>query len=265
MMLGADTLDIGSHGLIGDMSSAALVGTDGLIDWCCLPRFDSPSVFAALLDSKSGGRFQISSDDAASTRQAYLPDTNVLQTSFSTATGTMTVTDFMPVRRDALSEDAPHEVHRMVSCDSGEVAVKCVFEPRLDYARGVTTLRPLREGVQARGGRQALNLLASVPMRIDSDRATARFPRPDGWMERQETRHSASVMMTTALSTPRPRKRSGSPSRSSTASFAPVDAQEGTSALPHAPSLRPMLTSTVGLPRESSTSRARMSDIVVNS
>ena len=180
MTLGADTLDIGSHGLIGDMSSAALVGTDGSIDWCCLPRFDSPSVFAALLDSKSGGRFQIAPTEAAPSKQAYLPDTNILQTSFSTATGTLTVTDFMPVRRDALSEDAPHEVHRMVSCDSGQVAVKCVFEPRLDYARGVTTLRPLREGVQARGGRQALNLLASVPMRIDSDRATARFPLRQG-------------------------------------------------------------------------------------
>ncbi len=79
--------------------------------------------------------------------------------------------------------------------------------------------------------------------------------------------HSAGTILSctlaTALSTPRPRKRSGSPSRSSTASFAPVDAPEGTSALPQEPSLRPMLTSTVGLPRESSTSRARMSDIMV--
>ena len=175
MTLGADTLNIGSHGLIGDMSSAALVATDGSIDWCCLPRFDSPSVFAALLDSKSGGRFQIAPTDAASTSQAYLPDTNILQTSFSTSTGAMTITDFMPVRRDALSEDAPHEVHRIVRCDSGEVTVKCVFEPRLDYARGATLLRPLREGVQARGGRQALSLLASVPLRIDDERAIARF------------------------------------------------------------------------------------------
>ena len=180
MTTGADTPDIGSHGLIGDMSSAALVATDGTIDWCCMPRFDSPSVFAALLDSKSGGRFQIAPTDAASTGQAYLPDTNILQTSFSTATGTLTVTDFMPVRRDALSEDAPHEVHRIVRCDSGEVTVKCVFEPRLDYARGVTTLMPLGEGVQARGRRQTLSLLASVPMRIDGDRAVARFTLRQG-------------------------------------------------------------------------------------
>ena len=180
MTLGADTLDIGSHGLIGDMSSAALVATDGTIDWCCMPRFDSPSVFAALLDSKSGGRFQIAPVDVASTRQAYLRDTNILQTSFTTATGTLTVTDFMPVRRDALSEEAPHEIHRIVRCDSGDVDVSCVFEPRLDYARGVTVLRPLREGVEARGGRQRLNLLASVPMLIEGGRAVARFPLRQG-------------------------------------------------------------------------------------
>ena len=183
MTLGADTPDIGSHGLIGDMSSAALVATDGTIDWCCMPRFDSPSVFAALLDSKSGGRFQIAPVDSASTRQAYIPDTNILQTSFTTATGTLSVTDFMPVRRDALSEDAPHEVHRIVRCDSGEVDVECMFEPRLDYARGVTTLMPLGEGVRARGGRQTLSLLASVPLRIDGDRgdqAVARFPLRQG-------------------------------------------------------------------------------------
>ena len=180
MTFGAHTPDIGSHGLIGDMSSAALVATDGTIDWCCMPRFDSPSVFAALLDSKSGGRFQIAPVDVASTRQAYLRDTNILQTSFTTATGTLTVTDFMPVRRDALSEEAPHEIHRIVRCDSGDVDVSCVFEPRLDYARGVTVLRPLREGVEARGGRQRLNLLASVPMLIEGGRAVARFPLRQG-------------------------------------------------------------------------------------
>ena len=183
MTLGAHTPDIGSHGLIGDMSSAALVATDGTIDWCCMPRFDSPSVFAALLDSKSGGRFQIAPVDSVSTTQTYLPDTNILQTAFTTATGRLTVTDFMPVRRGSLSEDAPHEVHRVVRCEYGEVDVRCVFEPKLDYARGVTILSPLREGVQARGGRQTLSLLASVPLQIDGDgggSAVARFALRQG-------------------------------------------------------------------------------------
>ena len=180
MKLGQHSPDIGSHGLIGDMSSAALVATDGTIDWLCMPRFDSPSVFAALLDSKSGGRFQISPASAGCGRQEYLPDTNILQTYFRTETGLMTVTDFMPVRRGLLSEDAPHEVHRIVRCESGEVDVRCEFEPRLDYARGVTVLSPLREGVQARGGRQTLSLLANVPLRIDGDRAVARFELRQG-------------------------------------------------------------------------------------
>ena len=175
MKPGGHSPDIGSHGLIGDMSSAALVATDGTIDWLCMPRFDSPSVFAALLDSKSGGRFQIAPSGPASSSQEYLPDTNILQTSFKTETGALTVTDFMPVRGGHLSEDAPHELHRVVRCESGEVDTDCVFEPRLDYARGVTVLSPLREGVQARGGRQTLSLLASVPLRIDGERATARF------------------------------------------------------------------------------------------
>ena len=180
MKLGGRSPDIGSHGLIGDMSSAALVATDGTIDWCCMPRFDSPSVFAALLDSKSGGRFQIAPAGPSSSTQEYLPDTNILQTSFTTATGSISVTDFMPVRRGPLSEDAPHEIHRIVRCESGDVEVKCEFEPRLDYARGVTILRPLREGVQARGGRQTLSLLANVPLQIGGDRATTRFRMRQG-------------------------------------------------------------------------------------
>ena len=180
--LGGHPPDIGSHGLIGDMSSAALVATDGTIDWLCMPRFDSPSVFAALLDSKSGGRFQIAPVGPAFSSQEYLPDTNILRTAFKTETGVLTVTDFMPVRGGALSEDAPHEVHRVVRCESGEVDVSCVFEPRLDYARGPTALSPLREGVQARGGRQTLSMLASVPLRIDARRggAVARFALRQG-------------------------------------------------------------------------------------
>ena len=171
-----DFLGIDSYGLIGDMSSAALVGTDGSIDWCCLPRFDSPSVFAALLDRESGGSFRIApADRAGSVEQAYVRDTNILQTSFTTGTGVLTVTDFMPVRRDPLSDEAPHEIHRIVRCDSGVVEATCVFEPRLNYARGMTVLKPLREGVQARGGRQALSLLTSVPLRIEGERATSSF------------------------------------------------------------------------------------------
>ena len=181
MTLSSQTLDIGRYGLIGDMSSAALVGTDGSIDWCCMPRFDSPSVFAALLDRNTGGGFRIAPVEAGPrAHQAYLPDTNILQTSFSTSTGVLTVTDFMPIRRGAESEGTPHEIHRSVRCDAGEVEAECIFEPRLNYARGETLLRPVREGVQAEGGRQTLSLLASVPIVIDGERAASRFKLRQG-------------------------------------------------------------------------------------
>ncbi len=170
------TAAIENYGIIGDMSSAALVGLDGSIDWCCLPRFDSPSVFAALLDQDAGGRFRIApTDDGAQSTQAYVGDTNILRTSFTTATGRMSVTDFMPPRLDDAAVDAPHEIHRVVICEDGEASARCVFEPRPDYARAWPSLTPLREGVLARGGRQALKLLSDVPLRIERGRAVGDF------------------------------------------------------------------------------------------
>ena len=83
------------------MSSAALVGTDGSVDWCCLPRFDSPSVFGALLDQDIGGRFRISpTAPCLETTQEYVQDTNVLETTFRTETGVVSIIDFMPIPDD---------------------------------------------------------------------------------------------------------------------------------------------------------------------
>ena len=80
---------IADHGLIGDLQTAALVATDGTIDWFCCPRFDSPSVFASLLDSERGGRFRISPDvDDCATKQLYLPDSASLVTRFLTPAAT---------------------------------------------------------------------------------------------------------------------------------------------------------------------------------
>src|SRR5689334_9359978 len=90
-------LPIAEHGLIGDLHTVALVGTDGTIDWYCCPRFDSPSVFGALLDADRGGRFGISPDGEEWTaKQLYLPDTAVLITRFLTPGGVGEVQDFMP-------------------------------------------------------------------------------------------------------------------------------------------------------------------------
>src|SRR5207249_10889358 len=93
-------LPIAEHGLIGDLHTVALVGTDGTIDWYCCPRFDSPSVFAAILDADRGGRFRIAPDcDGWSSKQLYLPDTNILITRFLMPDGVGEVQDFMPPPR----------------------------------------------------------------------------------------------------------------------------------------------------------------------
>ena len=92
-------LPIAEHGLIGDLHTVALVGTDGTIDWYCCPRFDSPSVFAAILDADRGGLFRISPDgEGWSSKQLYLPDTNILITRFLMPDGVAEVQDFMPPR-----------------------------------------------------------------------------------------------------------------------------------------------------------------------
>src|ERR1700756_4594078 len=89
---------IESYGVIGDLHTVALVGIDGSIDWCCLPHFDSPSVFAAILDDQKGGSFRIASLYEAQNKQMYMPDSNVLITRFLSPDGVGEVVDFMPVQ-----------------------------------------------------------------------------------------------------------------------------------------------------------------------
>ena len=179
-----------SYGLIGDMSSAALVGTDGSIDWCCFPRFDSPSVFAALLDPEVGGHFRISPvAPTIDTRQEYLHDTNILETTFTTSSGVVSVTDFMPIAEDdddnpETPPNADDEIHRVVTCLSGEVDLHCDFQPRHDYARALPSFRLQRGGsgaaVQARGGRQTLTLAASIPLPVGTRGVTCNFTLTEG-------------------------------------------------------------------------------------
>ena len=119
------------------MSSAALVGTDGSIDWCCFPRFDSPSVFAAILDEDVGGRFKISpAGTVLESSQKYLPDTNILETTFRTENGLVSITDFMPVTDDDDPATLPvhlHEIHRIrhVPCGGGADAMRLPAPPQL--------------------------------------------------------------------------------------------------------------------------------------
>jgi GH15 family glucan-1,4-alpha-glucosidase len=127
-------LPIAEHGLIGDLHTVALVGTDGTIDWYCCPRFDSPSVFAAILDADHGGLFRISPDrDGWTSKQLYLPDTNILITRFLMPDGVGEVQDFMPPPH---TSEVGHRnrIIRRVLAVRGQVHF-VVDAPRFDYAR----------------------------------------------------------------------------------------------------------------------------------
>ena len=129
---------IGDYAVIGDSGSAALVSRDGAIEWLCWPRFDSPSLFAALLDRRRGGTFWIRPTAPYRVERRYLDTTCVLETTFVTGTGTLRLTDLMSVA-EAEVYDAQlrpdHEVLREVRCDAGEVEVAVHFEPRPGYGR----------------------------------------------------------------------------------------------------------------------------------
>ena len=182
-----------NYGLIGDMSSAALVGHDGSIDWCCFPRFDSPSVFAAILDPDVGGHFRINPVHPFTTHQQYQHDSNVLVTTFVNRSGVVSVTDFMPAADDdddnpATPPNALHEIHRIVTCLSGEVEMRLDFQPRHDYARVVPTFRTMRGrsgggAVEVCGGRQTQALLASIPLPFDERGVVCDFNLKQGQTE----------------------------------------------------------------------------------
>src|SRR6266852_7467484 len=172
----SDYKPISDYGVIGDMHTAALVGLDGSIDWYCAPRFDSPSVFAAILDVRKGGRFQLSPSENFTTKQSYEGDTNVLSTIFESKQGRIKLTDFMPCFMETGELKGFQEIHRIVDCIEGELGIRTVFQPRLDYARGRTTLLETGEGWTAKNQGHQLNLASSAKLHItDDNSATSEF------------------------------------------------------------------------------------------
>lgn len=125
-------LPLEQYGIVGDMRTAALVSTQGSIDWFCLPRFDSPSVFAALLDDQKGGAFRIAPASECSTRQYYLPATNVLVTRYLSEQGVVELRDFMSV---PVTEGSPSRLVRRVTATRGELTLNMHCGPAFDYAR----------------------------------------------------------------------------------------------------------------------------------
>ena len=159
---------IGSYGVIGDLHSVALVGLDGSIDWCCLPHFDSPSVFGALLDDKIGGKFQIGPAVESTCRQMYLPDTNVLLTRYLNGDGVGEVLDFMPVSKQSggLTESNTQQIVRIVRAVRGTVRLQLLCRPAFDYARSKHTIEKIDDGVVFRSGLGSIGLRTTLDLQL---------------------------------------------------------------------------------------------------
>src|SRR5690242_19253001 len=143
--------NISDHGLIGDLQTAALVTTDGSIDWFCCPRFDSPSVFASLLDADKGGYFRIGpATDQYVSRQLYFPDTAMLITRFLTDDGVGEVTDFMPIAGKQVTDR--HRIVRQMKVVRGTMRFVADIKPRFDYGRASHTLELSPDGCVFRSG-----------------------------------------------------------------------------------------------------------------
>ncbi|MEQ8696414.1 MAG: DUF5911 domain-containing protein, partial [Bauldia litoralis] len=146
---------IEDYGLIGNMMSAALVGTDGSIDWLCLPRFDSPACFAAILGAPDHGRWLISPrEKVVKSSQRYVPGTAVLETRLETETGAVTITDFMPLSDNEEQVD----LVRIVRGDHGEVAMSMELVLRFNYGEVLPWVMRRDYGLSAVAGPDAVEL-----------------------------------------------------------------------------------------------------------
>ncbi len=188
-------LPIADHGLIGDLHTVAMVGTDGTIDWYCPGRFDGPSVFASLLDAQEGGSWTLAPDHEGTTsRQLHIPDTNVLVTRFFSEEGISEVVDLMclpwehPAGQDGAREDGARDagpgengpahtgrIVRRVRCVRGEVAFTVRVAPRFDYARATHRIAVDEGGVVFTSDAGALSLRSLVPLEVEGDDAVACF------------------------------------------------------------------------------------------
>ena len=167
---------IENYGVIGNMRSIALVGVNGSIDFLCYPNFDSPSVFAALLDDAKGGCFQIQPQlSQKHIRQLYLPDTNILLTRFLAEEGVAELTDYMPIGSDG---EQPNEFVRTLSVIRGEIEFTMRCQPRFNYAKSGHSVKvedrhaifsPMSDACPP------LALYSTVPLRQDSRDVTSEF------------------------------------------------------------------------------------------
>ena len=189
------TVPIADYALLSDCRSAALVSRAGSIDWLCFPRFDSPAVFARLLDERAG-HWSIQPVDRSEVSRRYLDNTLVLETTFRTSSGTATLVDAMVVGRNerghALGARSPGVLVRQVTCSEGVVDLEVEYAPRPEYG----LLRPLLAasggGVVARGGADVLMLSSSAALEVERSVARARLTLRAGEQVRFALQHRSS-------------------------------------------------------------------------
>jgi GH15 family glucan-1,4-alpha-glucosidase len=175
---------IQDYAIIGDCRSAALVSKYGSIDWLCWPRFEKPAIFAALLDHDRGGHWRISPTGEATIERQYAPDSNVLESHFSTQSGSVILTDLMPgsfssFHRKELVPD--HEIIRRVRCTSGELEIEIEFSPMADYGKKKVQIREMGKlGLRFTVGNGVYWLRSSVPLLISDGAAGARVHVREG-------------------------------------------------------------------------------------
>jgi len=161
---------IDDYGLVGDCRAVALISRYGSIDWLCWPRFDSPAIFASILDAEKGGFWSIAPVQICQCTRAYIGDSNVLQTEFLCSRGRATLTDTMTVsgedfKRANLVPD--HELLRQITCTEGEMEIEIDFEPRANYGATSVHIRDLgAHGLRIDLGRGAYWLRSSIPLKV---------------------------------------------------------------------------------------------------
>jgi len=172
---------IEDYGIIGDLHTAALVGVNGSIDWFCVPHFDSPSVFAALLDDNKGGRFKIApGSNGVTSKQFYWPETNVLITRFLSADGVGELADYMPVGRAARRSHAYHRLVRRVTCIRGSMTFTMECSPEFDYGRADHTVSIKPNGAIFGTSDLSLALYSQVPIKETDGVISAEFTLEEG-------------------------------------------------------------------------------------
>lgn len=173
-----DQPPIADYALLSDSQGAALVSRDGSIDWACLPRFDSPAIFARLLDG-DGGHWRVAPTEPAEVVRSYVEGTMVLRTELHTGSGCVAITDalpFMPLERGhGIGQRAPHAILRLVEGLDGEVELESAVAPRPEYGLTVPRWEPVSGGAVCRGGPCAFVLSAPFPLDLRRGTANGRF------------------------------------------------------------------------------------------